>query len=53
MEKLENIIYGFLIMVAITIIVILIAKYNIPDTESKPTTETVSIEINKINNDSI
>lgn len=53
MDKIQNIIYAFLIMVCITIIILLFASYNIKSTEQHNSTETVSIEINKIENTSI
>jgi hypothetical protein len=46
-QDIEDIIYGFLVVVALTGLILIIADFNIKDKESN-TTETVSIEINKV-----
>ena len=48
MEKIKNIIYGFLTMVMLSLIVLLLIYTNVKPTEHKNTTDVVSIEITKV-----
>lgn len=53
MNNIENIFYTVLTAIIITLMILLGAYILIGDIKKNPTTETVSIEINKVENTSI
>ena len=48
MEKIKNVLYGFFALLLLTLTVLLLVYINLKPIQEKDTTETVSIEITKV-----